>query len=100
MSRDTKNLKHLSDSYVNQINILKALYRQTEPPDSPRQFDISTIAELSGVNDEKEIQRYLYILEGHKLVAPHPPGDFTSKFWHITEDGMRAVRVIEREFAN
>lgn len=96
MTKDTKNFKALSDAYLNQINILKALYRPAGG-DQPRQFDIPTIAELSGVNDEKEIQRYLYILEGHKLVAPHPPGDFTSKFWHITEDGMRAMKVIERE---
>lgn len=98
MNKEGQVLKNLSDSYLGQINILKALCRQDLPAERPRQFDISTIAELSGVNDEKEIQRYLYILEGRKWVAPHPPGDFTSKFWHITEDGLRAVQVIEREF--
>lgn len=66
---------------------------------SQSHMDITTIAQLSGLKDEKETQRYLYILEGHKLVAPHPLGDFTSKFWSITKDGVQAVKSFSAEFA-
>ena len=98
MGKDTKSLKNLGETYVNQINILKALSAEVKAQSHPKQYDITTIAEMSGVPDEKEAQRYLYILEGHKLVAPHPAGDFTSKLWHITEDGIRAIKTISSEF--
>ena len=58
------------------------------------QYHINEISELSGVNDEKEVQRYLFILEGQKLVAPYPAGDFTSRTWHITKRGMKAMKTI------
>jgi hypothetical protein len=99
MNKTPKSLKQLGESYLHQINVLKAMtidVRTTQP----RQLDISEIAELSGLSDEKEVLRYLYILEGHKLVAPYPPGSFTSKLWHITEDGVRAVKSISREMVN
>lgn len=54
-------------------------------------FKINEIAELSGIKDERETQRYLYILEGHKLVTPLPPGDLTSKNWQITGAGLKTV---------
>jgi len=55
-------------------------------------FKINEIAELSGIKDERETQRYLYILEGHKLVTPLPPGDLTSKNWQITITGLKTVQ--------
>ncbi|MFM1847710.1 MAG: hypothetical protein RL417_1184, partial [Pseudomonadota bacterium] len=33
---------------------------------------------------------------GQKLVTPLPPGDFTSKTWQITKDGLRALSTIAR----
>ena len=55
-------------------------------------FKIPEIAELSGIKDERETQRNLYILEGHKLVTPLPPGDLTSKNWQITITGLKTVQ--------
>ncbi len=94
MGKNSKPAKPLNQTYVHQVNVLRALSAEAKASNHPKQYDISTIAEMSGVNDEKETQRYLYILEGHKFVAPHPAGDFTSKLWHITEDGIKAVKTI------
>ena len=58
-------------------------------------MDITEMVELSGIEDGKEVQRYLFILEGQKLVAPYPRGDFTSSKWQITEQGIRALRLID-----
>ncbi|MBX7145407.1 MAG: hypothetical protein K1X79_13235 [Oligoflexia bacterium] len=87
--------RNLSDNYLNQINVLRTLSKDGYTSGSPRQFQINEIAQLSGLADEKEVQRYLFILEGQKLVTPHPAGDFTSKIWQITKDGLKALRVIE-----
>ena len=57
-------------------------------------LEISEIAEKSGLSDEREVQRYLLILEGQKLVSPFPEGDFTSSRWYITTEGIRAIRTI------
>lgn len=92
--------RRLSESYVNQINVLESLSGEfssnTESlaSESSRHFQISEIAEKTGLGDEKEIQRYLFILEGQKLVAPHPEGDFTSKTWQITKNGRKALKTI------
>ena len=59
-----------------------------------KQLLLSEILERSGIDDEKEVQRYLYILEGQKLVTPMPEGDFTSKNWQITRDGVRILKLI------
>jgi hypothetical protein len=82
----------VSDAFVHQINILKALSIQKNTSSEPRAVQIEEISELSGVCDDKEIQRYLFILEGQKLVSPLPEGDFTSKMWIITRDGLRVVK--------
>ena len=82
----------ISDAFVHQINILKALSAQRNTSSEPRAVQIEEISELSGVCDDKEIQRYLFILEGQKLVSPQPEGDFTSKMWIITRDGLRVVK--------
>lgn len=60
----------------------------------PKRLQISEIAELSGLRDEKETQRYLFILEGQKLVSPFPDGDFTSKVWQITNQGVQTLKHI------
>ena len=90
---NSKPRKILSEAYVHQITILKSLCPDGAPS---RQFQINEIAERSGLRDEKEIQRYLYILEGQKLVSPFPEGDFTSKTWFITKDGLRALKTIDQ----
>lgn len=101
--------RRLSDSHSHQINVLKtlsgsSLIRRSEAAiiavrgavaEPPRHFDINEIAEMSGLKDEKEVQRYLFILEGQKLVAPFPEGDFTSKTWHITKNGVKALKTIQ-----
>ena len=80
----------------NQIAVLKKMSEGSGATDSPRQYQIREISVLAGMTDEKETQRVLYILEGHKYVSPSPPGDFTSKFWHITKDGLDAVRMLKK----
>ncbi len=89
--------RYVSDSHKNQIVILRALCVHEHTIPKPRSLEISEIAEACGLNDEREIQRYLYILEGHKLVSPQPPGDFTSKIWGITDEGVRAFRSLQQE---
>ena len=96
MAKSNQITKNVSESYRNQINVLHILSKSPSASIEPRQFQINEIAEMSGLRDEKEIQRYLFILEGQKLVAPYPAGDFTSKTWHITKDGLRAVKTISR----
>lgn len=95
MSKSSKK-KVISDSYLHQINVLRLLSKDPPSIEQPRQYQLNEIAELSGLRDEKETQRYLFILEGQKLVAPFPAGDFTSKVWHITKQGMKTLKVINR----
>lgn len=95
MAKPPKLPKNVSESYLNQITVLRTLSRETAPT-TPRPYQLTEIAELSGLRDEREVQRYLFILEGQKLVTPHPAGDFTSKTWQITRDGIRALKVIQR----
>lgn len=98
MSKAKKLPKHLSESYLNQINVLKVMH-QRDGVSRVKNLDINEIAAMSGVRDEKETQRYLYILEGHKLVSPFPVGDFTSKMWFITDEGVRAISSISSELS-
>lgn len=86
----------VSPIYRSQIQILSSLNSLDPSTSEPRIFQIDEIAERSGVIDEREIQRYLFILEGQKLVSPQPEGDFTSKSWVITRTGMKALRTIRR----
>ena len=94
MSKGAKLPKNIGESHVHQINVLKAL-SGTEAKE-PKQLTINEIAHMSGLKDEKETQRYLFILEGQKLVCPFPEGDFTSRTLTITKYGMKAVRVIDK----
>jgi hypothetical protein len=93
--------KRLSPSSVSQIQILNALApASTTGAPEPRKLDINEIAERSGLRDEKETQRFLFILEGQKLVTPFPEGDFTSKIWQITSQGVQTLRHISSAISN
>jgi hypothetical protein len=91
--------KRLSPSSVSQIQILHALASSTDAPE-PRRLEITEIAQRSGLVDEKETQRFLFILEGQKLVTPFPEGDFTSKIWQITSQGVQTLRQISSAMTN
>ena len=91
--------KKLNDTYANQINVLRILCQDGLITEEPKQYQISEITELSGLTDERETQRYLFILEGQKLVSPFPSGDFTSKTWIITKQGLKTLRSIRRSLA-
>ena len=87
--------RRMSSSHLHQINVLKVL--STDHQDcGPRHYHIHEIADLSGLKDEKETQRYLFILEGQKLVSPIPKGDFTSRVWQITQEGVYAMNSYTR----
>ena len=94
-SEQKRKVRNISDSHLQQISVLKAMRIQTPVETEPKLLQIEEIAQAAGLNDEREIQRYLFILEGQKLVTPHPAGDFTSRTWQITKTGIRALRTIE-----
>lgn len=96
MTTAYKSSRTLSESHMQQIQVLRVLSKTQPAAGHPRQYEIAEIAELTGLQDEKEVQRHLLILEGQKLVAPHPEGDFTSTRWHITKEGARCVKTISR----
>ena len=92
----TSSHKKLTTSHLNQITVLRAMSQKDTMTKEAEHLQIGEITSLSGLGDEKEVQRYLFILEGQKLVTPHPEGDFTSRFWKITTDGMRALKTIDK----
>ena len=92
--------KRLSPSSISQIQILNALASSPASTIEPRRLEITEIAERSGLRDEKETQRFLFILEGQKLVTPFPEGDFTSKIWQITNQGVQTLRQISSAMSN
>lgn len=99
MSKSSAKLpKNISDNHLHQINVLKALSGVAAEiqPTEPKQLQIHEISAKSGLKDEKETQRYLFILEGQKLVTPLPAGDFTSRTWQITKQGIKAVKMIQK----
>ncbi len=92
-----KPAKNVNEPYLNQISVLKTLANDgsiNSEGTFTKHWQIFDLVERSGIKDEKEMLRLLYILEGQKLVSPVPPGDFTSKIWSITKDGVRALRSI------
>jgi hypothetical protein len=91
--------KRLSPSSVSQIQILHALASSADTSE-PRRLEINEIAQRSGLVDEKETQRFLFILEGQKLVSPFPEGDFTSKIWQITSQGVQTLLQISSAISN
>lgn len=74
-----------------QIIVLQKMGEGAGTGQEARQYHIQELAAVLG-SDEREVQRSLYILEGHKFVAPYPAGDFTSKTWQITPGGLSAVK--------
>ncbi len=93
--------KRLSPSSISQIQILNALANGNNGGNTEtRSLEITEIAERSGLRDEKETQRFLFILEGQKLVTPCPPKDFTSKIWQITSQGVQTLKQISAVMAN
>jgi hypothetical protein len=99
-SATTSKKKRLTPSSMSQIQILSALAPNSAPTPEPLRLQINEIAELSGLRDEKETQRFLFILEGQKLVSPFPEGDFTSKTWQITSQGVQTLRHISSSITN
>jgi DNA-binding IclR family transcriptional regulator len=99
-SGTTSKKKRLSPSSMSQLQILNALAPNSAPAPEPRRLQINEIAELSGLRDEKETQRFLFILEGQKLVSPFPEGDFTSRTWQITSQGVQTLRQISAVATN
>lgn len=89
----SKKAQQITESHAFQIKLLSVLSGEGS---SVRSIPITELVSLSGLPDEKEVQRYLYILEGQKLVSPFPEGDFTSKNWKVTKEGLRAWRLISR----
>jgi hypothetical protein len=93
--------KRLSPSSISQIQILHALASSPSTGAvEPGRLEINEIAQRSGLGDEKETQRFLFILEGQKLVTPFPEGDFTSKIWQITSQGVQTLRQISSSMSN
>ncbi len=89
--------RKLTDSHLKQIHVLRAMSKDIVIDKSTKknkQYKIEEINLNSGLNDERETQRYLFILEGQKLVSPFPEGDFTSKTWYITKRGMEAIKLV------
>ena len=95
-------IRKLTESHLNQITVLRAMANANtggENAAALTHLQIEEIVEVTGLEDEKEIQRILFILEGQKLVAPYPEGDFTSRIWRITVEGKKALKSIEKAFS-
>lgn len=89
--------KLLPDNRTNHEQVLRTMCEGYAPGEPPRLFQINELASATGLKDEREVQRSLYILEGHKLVSPNPPGDFTSKVWTVTPEGLKSMQAARRE---
>jgi len=90
-SSSIRTSRTLTDAHRKQIEILQIMADHISQS-QPKHFEINELSDLTTFKDEKEVLRYLLILEGQKLVSPHPHGDFTSSQWLITKEGARAVR--------
>ncbi len=91
-----KTSRTLTDSHKKQIEILQVMAEHISGPGQVRQFEITELCSLSTIKDEKEMTRFLLILEGQKLVSPYPEGNFTSSRWILTKEGAKAIRVFTR----
>lgn len=78
----------------NEIAVLKSLFYRKRVDHEPL-IEIADLAHVTGIRNNEEVQRALYILEGKSLVSPEPAGDLTSSQWQITDVGQRAVDVID-----
>jgi hypothetical protein len=86
----------LTDAHKRQIEILQVMAEHISSQGMHRQFEISELCNISTIKDEKEMTRYLLILEGQKLVSPYPEGNFTSSRWILTKEGSKAIRMFTR----
>ena len=85
-----------ANSPEKQLLVLEKMIEGSGGTSEGKQFQIHELAAMTG-HDEREVQRSLYILEGHKYVAPCPPGDFTSKTWQLTKDGQHALEDLNED---
>lgn len=77
-------------SQFTDLEVLVLEFLSENASDKPT-FEIGEIGAGIGRNDNDEILRALYTLEGRTLVTPDPEGNFTSKHWKITGDGKKAL---------
>lgn len=63
---------------------------------SVKTIEISEISHSTGINDNDEVLRALYTLEGKSFVTPEPPGSFTSTSWKITDIGCKALQLVRQ----
>jgi len=77
-----------------EVSILKNLAPQNSLEEVS--LEVSDLSGRTGINDNDEVLRALYTLEGKSLVQPCPPGDFTSNVWAITDVGVRALELMSR----
>ena len=59
-------------------------------------IEISELSHSTGINDNDEVLRALYTLEGKSFVTPEPPGSFTSTSWRITDVGCKALQLVRQ----
>jgi hypothetical protein len=91
-----KTSRTLTDAHKRQIEILQVMAEHISVQGQSRQFEISELCTISTIKDEKEMTRFLLILEGQKLVSPYPEGNFTSSRWILTKEGSKAIRMFTR----
>jgi hypothetical protein len=92
-STSSKVPSGINESVLSQLQILRALVNISgDSEGTTKHIDIDEISRSSRLSDSKETQRYLFILEGQKFVAPFPEGDLTSRRWCITASGRQAVK--------
>ena len=95
-SEDTDTTK--GSHYINQMSVVEYMEGACNGNHETRTFEIDEISRSISLED-KETQRTLYVLEGLKLVQPVPPGDFTSKIWKITSEGVKLSKTIKKSKA-
>jgi len=74
----------------NEVKVLQLLKVKFSEGGELSPSHISEISSASGIKNNEEVQRALYILEGKSLVEPEPAGDLTSNHWKITNMGIKA----------
>jgi hypothetical protein len=75
--------------------VLATLRNKTEDQTEQNTSEINEISANTGIDDNDEVLRALYTLEGKSFVKPEPPGSFTSNIWRITDAGVKALAVVE-----
>ncbi len=93
MAADDKNDTTSQIRYKNIVTVLQEMCIGSNP-DQSRTFQFHEIVQRTG-KDDREVQRALFILEGHKFVTPLPKGDFTSKNWAVTPIGIRVLSTLK-----